>query len=98
MLEIKDNQLNLGQVKTLSDSFFNVIVKNTDDEPKAVVAKPSCGSCTFLHSGPAFIPAKGEGFYAFRFRPETVGEVVRSVYFLVGDIKQADFVFKAQVI
>jgi hypothetical protein len=98
MIQIKENQLDLGTIKVQTERFFSVTLQNPTDKSVIVVVKPSCSSCTFMQSGPPSIPPMGEGYYTFLYRPDVTGQMVRSIHFLVDDKIEATFVFKANVV
>jgi hypothetical protein len=98
MIELQTNQLDLGEVKLQTQRFFTIPIKNTTDKNLVVTAKPSCASCTFLQSAPEFLPALGEGFYTFIYRPDTLGDMIRSIHFQVDNKVEQSLNFKAKVI
>lgn len=98
MISLIENQLDLGDVKLQTERFFAVEIINPEEKIAVVQVKPSCASCTFLKSGPDAIPKMGQGFYTFIYRPDTLGQMIRSIQFLVNDKIEATLTFKANVV
>lgn len=98
MIETNQPNFDLGQIKFGADHFFQVSVMNTYSEPKFVIPQMSCGSCTFFVSGPDFVGPSGEGTFKFRFTPTGLGVQVKSIFFNIDGKKEAEFLFKADVV
>lgn len=98
MLESIQANLDLGEVAMGTDRFFTVNVKNTFPEAKFITTQMSCGSCTHFVSGPDFVAPGQEGIFKFRFIPTATGLQVKSIFFHIDGKKEAEFLFKANVI
>lgn len=97
MIDLSQPNLDLGEVRIGIDTFFQVSVKNTYPEPKAVTIQPSCGSCTHFVSGPDYIAPGREETYKFRFNPTATGTQIKSIFFNIDGKLEATFIFKADV-
>lgn len=90
--------LDLGEVKMGTDTFFEVKVLNSFLIAKIVVPQFSCGACTHLVSAPDIIPPNREGVFKFRYHPTGTGSQVKSIFFNIDGKTEQTFLFQANVI
>lgn len=98
MIETNQPNLDLGELPSGTEKFFEVKISNTYLEAKVITTQMSCGSCTFFVSGPDVIPPGHEGTFKFKFAPTATGDTVKSIFFNVDGKTEQTFLFRAKVV